>query len=312
MTPAAVPHVAHAPFDPQAGPFTSSQALTGGLSRWDLAQLVSHREVRRILTDVYVPWDEPDTLEHRARAVALVLPEHTVAVDRTAAWLWGVDVRRPWQLDVPPSVEFFALRGHTRVRRRQVRSGQRDLAPRDITSVGSVRVTVPLRTALDLACIRGPYEALAALDGFARVHGLSADDMHRELGRYRRRRGVVQARRLVPLVDGRAESAGESFTRLAIADSGLPVPQPQVWVLDGGVATYRLDLAFPRLKICIEYDGEAFHSTPEQREADRRRRDWLRDQGWIVIVVRKDDFKGAALDAWLRELAEAITERSRR
>lgn len=73
-----------------------------------------------------------------------------------------------------------------------------------------------------------------------------------------------------------------------------------------------LDLAYLRLKICIEHDGEAFHSSPEQREADRLRRTWLRDHGWKVNVVRKDDLKGAALDPWLRELREAIADRTGR
>ena len=308
MKPNAVPSTET--FDPDGGPFTSGQALAAGLSRWDLAQLVREHAVRRILTDVYIPWHEPDTLENRALAAALVVPAHAVAVDRTAAWLWGVDVRKPWQLDVAPPVEFFALRGHARLRRGGVRSGERDLAPRDVTSVGGVRLTVPVRTALDLACAPGPYEALAAMDGLARVQGVTVEELLRELPRYRRRRGVVQARRLVPLVDGRAESAGESFTRLAIVDSGLPVPQPQVWVLESGVPKFRLDLAYPRLKICIEYDGEAFHSSREQREADRLRRTWLREHGWKVIVVRKDDFKGAALDSWLRELREEIADRT--
>ncbi len=44
-------------------------------------------------------------------------------------------------------------------------------------------------------------------------------------------------------MDGRSESSGESFTRLAIADVGLPVPTLQHWVHDGGVPVYRLDLA---------------------------------------------------------------------
>src|SRR5688500_9351520 len=99
-------------FDPQAGPFTSAQALAAGVSRWDLSQMVQRCTVRRVLRDLYVPWHVPDTLDHRASAAALVLPAHVVAVDGTAAWVWGVDTRRPWELDVPPPVEFFSLRGH--------------------------------------------------------------------------------------------------------------------------------------------------------------------------------------------------------
>ena len=299
-------------FDPQAGPFTSGQAREAGLSRWDLGQMVVRCEVRRVMTDLYLPWGDPDTLESRARAASLVLPAHAVAVDGTAAWIWGVDTRRPWELDVPPQLEFFSLRGNTRVRRREVRGGVRDLSVSDVTRVGSLRVTVPVRTSLDLACRRRPYEALAAMDGLARAQGAETKALLCELPRFAGRRGVVQARRLVPLVDARAESSGESFVRLAIHDAGIPAPEPQLWVRVAGVPVYRLDLAYARMKICVEYDGEEFHSSQERRAADDRRRTWLREHGWKVIVVRKDGFKGPALDSWLSELRTAIDDRSPR
>jgi very-short-patch-repair endonuclease len=97
---------------------------------------------------------------------------------------------------------------------------------------------------------------------------------------------------------------------MTIIDEGFPVPQLQVWVLDGARPKYRLDLAYPLLKIAIEYDGEEHHSTSEQRAADLARRAWLRDRGWIVIVVRKDDFTGDSCDRWLAELKAALRERT--
>ncbi len=187
----------------------------------------------------------------------------------------------------------------------------RDLSASDVTSIGGLTLTVPVRTSLDLACHRRRYDALAAMDALARAQGVGAQELLRELPRFRRRRGVVQARKLVPLVDGRAESQGESFVRLAILDVGLPAPVPQFHVVVDGVMRYRLDLAYPHMKICVEYDGEEFHSSQQQREADERRRNRLRDQGWLVIVVRKDGFKGPALDEWLHRLRDAIQERSR-
>ena len=50
------------------------------------------------------------------------------------------------------------------------------------------------------------------------------------LPRFRRRRGVVQLRELLELVDARIESARESWTWLEIHDAGLPLPEPQVWI----------------------------------------------------------------------------------
>ena len=184
--------------------------------------------------------------------------------DRTAAWVLGVDCFRYAELDCIPPLESCVLRGHEPTERREVVGRTRDLREDDIIEIGGVRVTTPLRTAADLLCLLPRREALAAADALMRLHGFTVAELRRLLVRYYRRRGVVQARSLAPLVDGRAESSGESWARLEINDHGLPVPTPQHWVLVDGVPTYRLDLAYPRARIAIEYDGEAHHSAPAE------------------------------------------------
>ena len=299
--------------DLSADPLTRTQLGELGISKWQLHQLVRAGFLRRILNEVYVRADEPDTIDLRARAASLVLPPHAVMVDRTAAWLWGVDTLSPVDVSAVPPLETFVLRGHTRVRRDEAFGGERDLRITEIVEIRGILVTAILRTALDLACCLSRYEALATLDAFARTHGLTSHQMKVELvRRYRGRRGVVQARELVQLVNPAVESTGESFTLLAIHDEGLPAPQPQCWVYDGAVPVYRLDLAYERLKICIEYDGEEFHGSEEQREHDRRRRTWLREHGWWVIVVDKHSFRGPAREKWVAELRRALEERKSR
>ena len=90
--------------------------------------------------------------------------------------------------------------------------------------------------------------------------------------KYFRRRGVVQLRELAALVDPRAESQGESWTRIEMHDQGLPRPEVNWWVYDHGVPKYRLDLAYPHAKVAIEYDGEEFHTSQEDKQADAERR----------------------------------------
>ena len=46
---------------------------------------------------------------------------------------------------------------------------------------------------------------------------------------------------------------------------------------------YRLDMAIPGLKIDIECDGKAYHSTPAQRAHDKKRNAYLRSKGWKVL-----------------------------
>lgn len=287
-------------------PFTTARAARLGFDRKALTRAVRERRLTRLFTGVYLRADVEITVSVRARAARLVTTPHSVLCDRTAAWLLGVDVLRYAELDVAPPLESYVLRGHDPTDRRELRGGTRDLLPEDWQVIEGVRVTTPIRTAVDLACKLPRREAMAALDAFARVHGIDPLDMQRLLVRYFRRRGVVQARQLIPLADARAESAGESWTRLEIEDRGLPRPQLQWWVHVDGVPTYRLDLAYPHARVAVEYDGEQFHSGPEARERDRVRRQWLRDHGWTVIVVTKESFSADAIDAWIRELRNAL------
>lgn len=287
-------------------PFTWSQAQALGITRRRLDDAVRCRSVRRVTRGVYVRADIPDTTEVRVAALALVLNPFTVVCDRTAAWVYGIEVMDFRDLDLLPPLETYALRGHSRTGRPECNGGQRDLLPEDIHWMGGVPVTTPLRTCMDLGCKLSRRRALAAMDAFMRHFGITREQMLRMLPRYFRRRGVVQLRELAPLTDPRAESPRESWTRLAIIDAGLPAPEPQHWILVGGRPTFRLDLAYPHAKVAVEYDGREFHDGDEQKQADEARRKWLRDRGWVVIVLDQDSFAPEAVDLWIGELKAAL------
>ena len=289
--------------------FTTREALTWGLSGNELTSLVSQGALRRLFTGVYVRSDVPDSVTLRAQAARLVMNKHSVLCDRTAAWLHGVDVFRYAELETVPRLESYVLRGHDPTDRLECHGGTRDLSREDWQLVAGVPVTTPLRTAVDLACKLRRREALAAVDALARECGVTVGEMNLLLRRYRRRRGVIQARELVQLVDPGSESSRESWTRLEIHDHGLPAPQSQVWVNVEGVARYRLDLAYPKARIAVEYDGEEFHTSAADRIADEARRDWLRRHGWYVIVLTKESFTDEALRVWTNELRGVLRER---
>lgn len=290
------------------GPFTLNDLPRLGLTRQRLRTLIAHAAVRRIARGVYAPMALGDSIELRARAVALVLPDGHVACDRTAAWLHGIEIYPYADHDGVPDIEMCVGPHRSASGRAGVGGHRRTLLPREVMEVYGVRVTTPLRTAVDLACILERRDAMAALDAFRRTHGIGrralADHARR---RFRGRRGVIQARFLIEHSDPRAESHRESWTRIAIIDAGLPAPEPQVWIVIDGVPTYRIDLAYRRRRIAIEYDGFDDHEADEDAvRATEERRAWLRAHGWTVIVVRNGDFTGARLDRWIGELARAL------
>ena len=271
---------------PLDAPFTLGMAASLGVSRQQLRTMERTGLVRRSLQGVYVVTQAPDTMDLRAAALSLVIPETAVVCDRTAAWLHGLDLLPRSALVRVPPVQVVHV-DDTRVRRIGAEGRRRGLIPSDITVVQGIQVTTALRTALDLGRLLWRFDALGAIDGFLRL-GVPHDLMAAETSRFRGFRGVVQLRALVPLGDGRAESMAESALRLHWLDAGLPRPEVQWWVSVDGVPVYRIDLALPDLLYAGEYDGEEFHTSDEDREADAERRAWLEDvRGWSIDVFDK-------------------------
>jgi hypothetical protein len=290
-----------------SAPFTTTDLPTLGLTPRELRRACDRGTVRHLFRNVYVDAAVEDSVALRAAALHLVVARHHVVVDRTAAWLHGVDAYAAIELLAIPPIEVCARRGHTRSRRSGVRGRTRDLGDDDILEVEGVRVTTPLRTALDLGCILRRREAYASICALSRAHGLAPDELLLGADRFSKRRGVVQLRELIPIADPLVESPREAWTLLAIHDAGLPLPEQQVWVDVEGVPTYRLDHAYRQQRVCVEYNGAEWHDlTDDQRRYDADRRAWLLSHGWTIIVVRSGDFTGEALQRWLGELRRAL------
>lgn len=77
-------------------------------------------------------------------------------------------------------------------------------------------------------------------------------------------------------VDRKTESPIEDILLDAFSEFGV-VPVAQF-----PVPPFRLDFAFPEIKLAIEADGHAYHSTKSQKERDAYRQKRLEEQGWKV------------------------------
>lgn len=163
----------------------------------------------------------------------------------------------------------------------------------------------------EVLCSRTPWRALACLDqalsGLSDQHARSlVAKVDLRLAGRADRRGTRIAESLLCLGSGKAESPQESRLRLLVIKAGFPAPAPQHEVLTlSGTLLYRLDLAWPSLRIALEYDGYEAHEDRTAEDAERDRR--LRDRGWIVIRARKDVFASPA--GFLREIEGAFRRR---
>ncbi len=290
-------------------PFTWKQARQLGLERSQLDEAVAVGRLVRLFHGVYAPATIEISPLMRAQALGPITHQRAVVCDRTACWIWGVDCHGHAELDGTPPIELCVPRWQQASERAGVDGMTRDLLPEDWVELAGVRITTPPRTAMDLGCSLWAPRALGAMDALMRAQGFTHDELRTLLPRYRRRRGVVQLRGLVSMVDPSAESQPESWIRYFIVASDLPVPTCQVWTVVEG-RRYRLDLAYPRARIAVEYDGEEFHlRTEEQRARDEERRTALRRAGWIVIVVTRRDLTRGSERSWLGELSAALRSR---
>jgi len=106
------------------------------------------------------------------------------------------------------------------------------LRPDEIVSVGDLPVTSVARTVVDLARTV-PFEAaVVAADAALARRLVSSADLALMLVRCIGWRGSPAARRAIGFADDRAESVGETRSRVAIARAGLPAPVPQ-WEVTG-------------------------------------------------------------------------------
>ncbi len=279
-------------------PFTAAQAAAAGVTRAMLRRLLRDDYIRRMVKGVFVAAQAPDTLMLRAQALLLVVPEHAVICDWTAVWLFTGVLPPNQHLEVPP-VSLFLPRGKGRLRNDLCSSGERSFGPGDLITLEGLTVTAPIRTAWDIGRLAPRDLAIGALDALLRIGDFTHDQLVEGVERFRKQRGVVQLRHLAPLADPRSQSTGESALRLRWRDlPSLPPPEPQVPILDAlGRELYYLDLGVRDLRFAVEYDGEEFHTSDEDVDHDRQRREWIEEnRGWIIEVVRKDNVFGRTRD----------------
>jgi hypothetical protein len=148
------------------------------------------------------------------------------------------------------------------------------------------------RAVADVLCTSKRSDALALVDEALKLAGSDTEQLRKSIAtRLQGRqdpRGTVLAAGLLDLASPRVDSPAESWLRLRLVDDGFPIPEVN-WPIVGldGEERYRIDLAWPGLRIAVEYDGYEAHES-RKREDEARQAD-LESRGWIVIRVDKAD-----------------------
>jgi len=257
-------------------PFRLAEALDAGLS----VTMLRGQRFRQLRQGVYAEAAIADDLETRVDAARLVLPDSAVLSHATAAQLRGLPVPGTQLLHVtlPPDVE--------RTRAAGVCCHQREVRTE---SYKGRLVSVPTDNFLELAETLSLVDLVVLGDDMVRRGLVTATGLREEVAATQRRRCVRLARRAAGLVRPGVDSPQETRARLLILLAGLPEPEPNFVVHDAaGGWIGPVDLAYPALRIAIEYHGDVHRRKRGRWRSDIAKAELLREIGWTVVLTASD------------------------
>jgi hypothetical protein len=225
---------------------------------------------------------KPPNLLGRLAALDVFMDQHAVACMGTAAALYGFDTENTTAIHVlDPGVRVrptVGLMVHQRTGARLQRIAGR-------------LATAPGWTAVEVARQLRRPRALATLDAALRSMWCNRNEIGSAIAEQRGRRGIVAVRALLPIADGRAESAMESETRLVMIDRGLPLPELQYPIVGRDGELWRVDFAWPEMRLAAEYESIDWHAGREQMLRDKARWAKIQELGWTIIPIVVDDVR---------------------
>lgn len=231
------------------------------------------------------------TDHQRCMAAVLSAGRGALASGITAAFLWGLPGFGPRPVHVS--------RPHGAKHRRSplaIVHHSRFLPPHHGRPLEGIPVTSVARTVFDLAAWVHPARAERALD----------NALHRRLVVLEELRAVAielfeQGRTGTVLIRELLEARGAGYIPVAsglearflalLVAAGIELPERQV-DLGGEYWVGRVDFYYRRLRLVIEVDGEAFHTSKLDRELDARRDRALRAAGFEVLRIREHLLRG--------------------
>jgi hypothetical protein len=283
-------------FSANGGVATTAQLRTV-LSRKALRQYLEAGALIRVWHGVYA--QHPPDLVGRLAALDLMAGTPIVACMDTAATLHGFSVENDDRIHIlDPGVRMRP--------NRNLLVHQRIGAP--LSRVSGRLVTAPAWTVIEVGRSLWRPRALATLDAALRSATCTSSELDAAVREQKGRRGIVKMRDLLPLADGRSESAMESEARLVFIDACLPRPELQYEIVDRTGQLWRVDFAWPDELVAVEYDSMEWHANPNSWKRDRIKAARLADCGWTLVPVVVDDVRTRSADlvAGLRTLLQPV------
>jgi predicted transcriptional regulator of viral defense system len=234
--------------------YLARELRRNGFTTGDLRVMCRTGELQHLRRGAYAAGaavDESDAHRLLLHGTMPLLAEEACVSHTSAALLHGL----PWWVDTLTRVHVIRSRTGGGRRDQLVHVHPALLEPGDRVELDGMNVTSLARTAAD--CLRVlPYRRGVALGDAALRLGLRREELAEQLDRAARRVGISRARRAAAFLDGRAESVGESYSRVVLHELRLPPPDLQVEVHDeSGRLVGRCDFGWARFRTLGEFDG---------------------------------------------------------
>lgn len=256
-------------------PFTAAQARDSGITRRQLRG----PEFRRLLHGVHISSRVPYAARLRTHAALIVHPAGAVATHTSAARLIGSPVPDD------PLEHVTVARSEDRRQRHGLRCHVAALQAADVQVLDGLRLSSPHRMFVELASALPLVDLVVVGDWLVRKGHVTCASLVGYCAAARDRHAAA-ARAAAAYVRARVDSVMETRLRMPLVLAGLPEPKVNLQLRDEhGTVIMRLDLAYPEVKLAVEYDGRQHAEVVEQWERDLDRREDLDDDQWRLLVV---------------------------
>ncbi|MPZ94490.1 MAG: hypothetical protein GEU96_06105 [Propionibacteriales bacterium] len=306
----------------QGGVVLRGQAVQCGYTDDEIARLRRQGQWVRLRRGAYVRRQVYDSFDELGRA-ALVTRAATLvlAPPAYASHTSAVAIHRLPTFDLPMKELHFTRPSRHRGRKiAGINHHEASLLDSERTTVDGLHVTSLERTPLDIARTFGFVPGVVCADS-ALYRGADAALMLALATRMTDWNGSRDISACLGFADAGAQSPGESLSRIAVVEAGLPAPRTQFEVHKGDFLAFA-DLAIPGMRLLLEFDGRMKYRRRRDPTdpviddgdivwAEKEREDVLRELGWDVVRIIWGELFGPRRILLLQRLRRAAARAGR-
>lgn len=268
----------------QLGLISREEALASGLSRHALRRRLQSGKWQELFCGIYLPSPQAPTLKQQLFAGSRWAGG--VASHQSAAALFGL-----LNCDV---IELTTTRYVRSPRQDVIVHRVRSLDRGDLTRIGNIPVTRPVRTLFDIAGVVDADTLRSVVYGAWQRELITAERLEKALGRSASGKpGIAELRRIV---EQGLDSYLERMLRRLLDKSPLRDYRQEFEVITPQGEQFFIDFAYPDERVAVETDGWATHSDRVAFQRDRYKWRELAKLDWLVLPLTHDDIKFAPND----------------